>query len=272
MTDLVVDGDGLVVTTQDAGIARLCDTQARHSPSAVEEDDLGHRSEAVGRAHRLEISAGVERRDDVALLDRRHRVVLGEHVTGLVDVAGHGDDLGPRRVGRAADDELLREPVDEIRAVDVPADVEPDERDAASSLDGDDLAEQDRRVLGQQIAGLAGDRDPERTEVTGKDGRVGVEVDRSLVLPRRRTQPAADVDLGDRMTRRAQPRDRFDGRRQGALEAGEPIGQPARAGVEMDRVDRQVVARAAAAIASSSRSSPIPNFVGRSPAYSRCSL
>ena len=49
--------------------------------------------------------------------------------------------------GRPADDDLLGEPVDEVRAVDVPADVEPDERDATPVLDGDDLAEQDRRVL-----------------------------------------------------------------------------------------------------------------------------
>ena len=50
------------------------------------------------------------------------------------------------------------------------------------SLDGDDLAEQDRGVLGQQVARLAGDGDAERPEVPGQDGRVGVEVDRLLLL------------------------------------------------------------------------------------------
>ena len=77
--------------------------QPRGEPraSAVEVERLGVRPEAVGRAHRLVVAAGVEQRDDVALADRRHRVVLGEHVARLVDVAGDGDDLGPRRVGGA---------------------------------------------------------------------------------------------------------------------------------------------------------------------------
>ena len=82
-----------------------------------------------------EVAAGVEQRHDVALLDGRHRVVLGEHVAGLVDVAGHGHDAVARRLGRPAQDELLGELVDEVRAVDVPAQVEPDERDPAPLLD-----------------------------------------------------------------------------------------------------------------------------------------
>ena len=39
--------------------------------SAIEEDRVPHRSEAVGRAHRLVVAAGVEQRHDVALGDRR---------------------------------------------------------------------------------------------------------------------------------------------------------------------------------------------------------
>ena len=54
----------------------------------------------------------------------------------------------------AARDDLLREAVDEVRAVHVPADVETDEGDPAAPLDRDDLAEQDRGILGQRVAGL----------------------------------------------------------------------------------------------------------------------
>ena len=60
------------------------------------------------------------------------------------------------------DDDLLREPVDEERAVDVPAKIEADERDAAPRLDGHDLAEQDPRVLAEHVAGLAADDDTSR--------------------------------------------------------------------------------------------------------------
>ena len=63
--------------------------------SAIQEDRVPRRAKAVGRAHRLEITARVEQGHDVALGDRRHRVVLGEHVAGLVDVPGDVDDLGP---------------------------------------------------------------------------------------------------------------------------------------------------------------------------------
>ena len=92
-------------------------------------------------------------------------------------MAGDRDDLGPLGIGRGADDQLLREPVDEVRAIDVPADVEADERDATTFLDRDDLTEQDRRVLRQRVAGLAGDRDPQWAEMPRQDVRVGVEVD-----------------------------------------------------------------------------------------------
>ena len=174
-------------------------------------------------------------------------------------------------VGRTAHDELLGEPVDEVRAVDVPADVEPDERDATPLLDRHDLTEQDRRVLRQRVAWLAADGDPERTEVARQDRGVRVEIDRPLMVARRGAEPAADIDLADRDARRRSAVRPPRRRRQSALEGIEAVGQPARPGVEMDRVDREVV-RAAAAIASSSRSRPIPNLVGRSPLYSRWSL
>jgi len=63
------------------------------------------------------------------------------------------DRLRPGRSGRAADHQLLGEAIDEVRTVHVPADIEADERDVAPTLDSDDLAEQDRGVLGQLVAG-----------------------------------------------------------------------------------------------------------------------
>ena len=124
-------------------------------------------------------------------VDRRHRVVLGEHVAGLVDVAGDRDHLGPRRIGGAAHDDLLGEPIDEVRAVDVPAEIEPDERDAPPRLDRHDLAEEDAGVLAQVVAWLARDRHAERTEMAREGGRVGVEVDRRAPPrgPARRARP-----------------------------------------------------------------------------------
>ena len=68
----------------------------------------------MGRAHRLVVSAGVEEGHDVAFDDRREVVVLGEQVARLVDVAGDRHPPGPVGVRRAADDQLLRVPVDEV--------------------------------------------------------------------------------------------------------------------------------------------------------------
>ena len=110
-------------------------------------------------------------------------------------------------------------------------------------LDRHDLAEQDRRVLAELIARLARDRDPERAEMPRQDRGVRVEIDRLLLLPRRRAEPAADVDLGDRVAGGAQPFDRLDRRRERPLEASQAIRQPAGSRVEMDRVDRAAVAR-----------------------------
>ena len=110
-------------------------------------------------------------------------------------------------------------------------------------LDRHDLAEQDRGVLAELIAGLAGDRDPERAEMARQDRGVCVEIDRLLLLPRRGAEPATDVDLADRVAGGAQPFDRLDRGEERPLEATEPIGQPARSGVEMDRVDPQPMAR-----------------------------
>ena len=83
--------------------------------SAAQEARRTHRPEAVRRDSRLVVAAGVEDRDDVALLDRPERVVLGEDVAALVDVAGHRHPPGPGRIGRPADDDLLGELVDEVR-------------------------------------------------------------------------------------------------------------------------------------------------------------
>ena len=111
-------------------------------------------------------------------------------------------------------------------------------------LDGHDLAEQDRGVLRELIARLAGDGDPERPEMARQDRGVGVEIDRLLLLPRRSAEPATDVDLDDRVAGGAQPFDGFDrGARSARSNAAEPVGQPAGARVEMDRVDREAVAR-----------------------------
>ena len=76
-----------------------------------------------------------------------------------------------------------------------------------------------------------------------QDRGVRVEIDRLLLLPRRGAEPAADVDLDDRVAGGAQPFDRLDRGEERPLEATEAIGQPARSGVEMDRVDPQPVAR-----------------------------
>ena len=170
-------------------------------------------------------------------------------------------------------DELLGEPVDEVRAVDVPADVEPDERDAAPPLDRHDLAEEDRGVLREVVAGFAGDGDAERAEMARQDGRVGVEVDR-VARPRRAGSPSPPPTLTsrDRVAGGAQPRrpPRPPARGRARTRRARPRASPIRHGNGPCRSRRSC--RAAAAIASSSRSRPMPNFVGRSPAYSRCSL
>ena len=168
--------------------------------------------------------------------------------------------------GGPADDELLGEAVDEVRAVDVPADVEPDERHAAPALDRDDLAEQDRRVLRQVVARLAARR-RRRAARGGGRGPPRRRRGRPAARPRGPGAPSPPPTLTSAIGQPAarSALDRLDGAATSAASnAGQPVGQPARAGVEVDRVDRQVVPRAAAS-ASSSRSRPIPNFVGRSP-------
>ena len=128
-----------------------------------------------------------------------HRVVLGEHVARLVDVAGHRDDLRSGRIGRPADDDLLQVAIDEVRAVHVPAQVEADERRPAALLDGHDLAEEDRGILCDVVAGLAADGHSERPEMAREGRGVGVEVDRSFRRPGGHAESATDVDFDDRM-------------------------------------------------------------------------
>ena len=126
--------------------------------------------------------------------------------------------------------------------------------------------------LASRSPGSTATVDAQRAEMAGQDGGVCVEVDGALVGPRRHPEPAADVDLGDRRGRLARARSTASmAAEQRALERRQAVGQPARPGVEMDRVDARPWRRAAAS-ASSNRSSPIPNFVGRLPLYSRWSL
>ena len=108
-------------------------------------------------------------------------------------------------------------------------------------LDRHDLAEQDRRVLDEVVARLDRDRDAARTEVARQDRRIRVEVDRLLLLARRRAQTTADVDLVDRAAG-STSRSAIATAARARLERRQPVGQPARAGVEVDRVDRQVMA------------------------------
>src|SRR3989304_5377968 len=65
--------------------------------------------------------------DHIPPLDRRERVVLGEEVVALVDVAGDLDRPGPLGEGLAAGHDLVEEAVDEGAAVDVSAGIEGDE-------------------------------------------------------------------------------------------------------------------------------------------------
>ncbi len=119
--------------------------------------------------------------------------------------------------------------------------------------------------------GSARDHDPERPEVSRHDRGVRVEIDRVLVRAGRHPEPAADVHLDDVVARRAQPLDRLDRRRERPFEAGSPSrSQPEPAWKWTVSTARSW--RAAISSASSSRSSPTPNFIGRAPLYSRCSL
>ena len=79
--------------------------------------------------------------------------------------------------------------------------------------------------------------------MASEDRGVAIEIDGVLLRAGRHAQPAAHVDLHDPVAGGAQAADRLDRRREGALEAGQPLGQPARARVEMDRVDLEVVPR-----------------------------
>ena len=126
-------------------------------------------------------------------------------------------------------------------------------------------------VLGQVVARLAGDGHVERAEMSCQGRGVRVQVDGSFVLPRRSAEPATDVDLGDRTPGGAQALDGLDGADERGLEPGSPsASQPDPAWKWTVSIVRSC--RRAAARASSSRSRPIPNLVGRSPEYSRWSL
>ena len=73
------------------------------------------------------------------------------------------------------------------------------------------------------------------------DSRIPRQVDSRFVRPCRHSEPAADVDLGDRVAGGAHPPDRLgrDRDRQGPLEGIQSIGEPAGPGMEVDRVDGQ---------------------------------
>ena len=73
------------------------------------------------------------------------------------------------------------------------------------------------------------------------DGHVGIEIDGGLGLTRDTADAAADVDLGQHVTGRLQPAGQGNDCRQRRLEGGQPIGQPAGPGMEMERVDDQVM-------------------------------
>ena len=78
-----------------------------------------------------------------------------------------------RRVGGAAQHRLDGLLVDEAQVHDVPAAVEAGEDGAAVAgrapvLHGDDLGEEDAGVLGDHLAGLAGDGHAERAEVAAR--------------------------------------------------------------------------------------------------------
>ena len=69
-------------------------------------------------------------------------------------MAGDRDRVRPWRVGGSAQDDLLREPVDEPGAEDVPAGVQTDETDTGPILDRDHLGQEDGGILDQQVARL----------------------------------------------------------------------------------------------------------------------
>ena len=142
-------------------------------------------------------------------------------------MTGDGYPLGPLRLRRPAHDRLLGEPVDEVRAVDIPAEIEPNEAGPAAVLDRDDLAEQNRRILDDVVAWLNGDRHATRTEVARQNCRVGVEIDRALDVAGRRAEPAPDIDLVDRAAQLDQSIDHPRGRGEGRLERRQAVGQPA---------------------------------------------
>ena len=206
---------------------------------------MPHRPQAVRRRHRLEVAARVEDRDGLALGDVGERVVLGEHVARLVDVPGdrHAPRPRPERVAHRED--LLGEPVDEVRAVDVPADVEADERRVAAPLDAHDLAQQHGRVLHHEVAGLERRDDAVRAEVPRHDLGVRVEVDGPLVL-RGPARPSPPPTLTSRIAKPAsasRSRNRV-ARTRAALEPVQLVAEPAGPRVEVERVHDEPVAAA----------------------------
>ena len=151
--------------------------------------------------------------------------------------------------------DLLSEAVDEVRAVEVPAEVEPDERHAAPLLDGDDLAEQDRGVLRQVVARLARRR---RRRAARDGGRATPRRrrDRRPARPSRAGTPSPPPTLTSMMGCPAaiEPRRPPRPRPSAASKPASPSAEPARTGVEVDRVDRQVVP---------ARRRPAPRRAGR---------
>ena len=142
----------------------------------------------------------------------------------------------------------------------------------AALLHGHDLAQEDRDVLHHEVAGLEGRRDAVRLEVPLHDRRVRVEVDRALVVARDAAEPAAHVDLADREAGLEEPVEERRRVRERLLEAVQLVARASRTPRGSGACPRRAPCRRTAAIASSSRSAVTPNFVGRSPAYERCSV
>src|SRR5689334_5929492 len=69
-----------------------------------------------------------------------------------------------------------------------------------------------------------------------------IKVDGNLIRASRLTEAAADVDFADGVSRGARALDGLDGGRQRSREPLESASEPARARMEVDRVDREIVA------------------------------
>ena len=145
---------------------------------SVKNTDGGLGAETVDGDHGRVVRADVRDRDDVALLDLRHRMVLGEQVVALVDVTGHGDAsrLARRRrhdTGSGGTGILI----DEVLVHHVPAGVQSDEGRAVTILDAHDLGEMNRALLREELPGLGAHDDVERPQVLREDARPRIEVE-----------------------------------------------------------------------------------------------